>query len=176
MMTPLKNIKTERLRLRAFKIDDAAFILKLLNSPGWLRFIGDRKIHSLDDARNYLENGPMKGYKLNGFGLMLIELISNAEPIGMCGLIKRETLEDIDIGYALLPEFEGKGFAFEAAQAVMNDAKNVLKLKRVVAITAKDNERSAKLLNKIGLYFEKPIRLTEDGEELLFFGTPKMID
>lgn len=167
----IATLETPRLKLRAFQLDDAAFIIELLNSPGWIRFIGDRQIHSLDDARNYLQNGPMKGYQLNGFGLMLIELAANAAPIGMCGLIKRDTLEDVDIGYALLPAFEGQGFAFEAASAVMDYAKNELKLKRVVAITTKDNERSGNLLNKIGFRFEKNIRLTDDEEELMLFGS-----
>ena len=146
-------LETDRLILREFNTDDAAFILLLLNNPGWLRYIGDRNVKTMDDAKNYLLNGPMKSYYENGFGLSLVELKENHLPIGMCGLIKRETLEHVDIGFALLPEYAGKGYAYEIAAATMAHAETHLGITEIVAITTEDNEHSIRLLNKIGLAF-----------------------
>lgn len=161
-------LETERLILREFNTNDAAFILLLLNNPTWLQYIGDRNVKTMDDARNYLLNGPMKSYELNGFGLSMVQIKEDNTPVGMCGLIKREALEHVDIGFALLPEFAGLGYAFEIANATMDHAKNKLNLEKIVAITSKDNEHSIKLLNKIGLDFEKMIRF-DDTEELMLF-------
>lgn len=144
---------TERLTLRRFTPDDAAFILELVNEPSWLRFIGDKKIHTLEDARKYLVNGPMAMYDRVGFGLYMVEEKGTGVPAGMCGLIKRDTLEDVDIGFAFLPRFWGKGYAYEAAAATMRYGQDVLKLPRIVAITSPDNESSIRLLEKIGLKY-----------------------
>ena len=162
-------LETERLILREFNTGDAAFILLLLNNPSWLQYIGDRNVKTLEDAQNYLLNGPMKSYRENGFGLSLVEQKENNIPIGMCGLIKRDTLEHVDIGFALLPEYAGMGYAYEIAAATMAHAKHTLKLEQVVAITSIDNTRSIALLNKIGLNFEKMVRLAEDQESLMLF-------
>ena len=150
-------LKTKRLVIRKFNLDDAAFIIQLMNSPGWLQFIGDRNMKTVDDAKNYLISGPLKSYEENGFGLWLVELISSKTPIGMCGLLKRETLEDIDIGYALLPEYVGQGYAFEMAEATLLYAKNQLNIKKVVAITDENNVNSIALLHKLGLRFDRKI-------------------
>jgi len=163
------TLETERLILREFTFGDAEFIISLLNSPGWLQFIGDRNVKTIDDAKNYLLNGPMKSYSENGFGLSMVETKNGHTPIGMCGLIKRVTLEDIDIGFAFLPEFAGKGYAYEIASAMMAHAKNILGINKIVAITVEDNEHSIKLLNKIGLKFEKRIQFPEDEEVLMLF-------
>ena len=163
-------LETERLLLREFTKKDAAFIVTLLNTPTFLKFIGDKKIRTIDEAENYLATGPIKSYEGNGFGLWLFYLKDNKAPIGMCGFIKRDTLEDIDIGYAMLPEYENNGYAFEICNAVMNYGKTKLGINRIIAITTKENVRSSSLLNKIGLYFEKNIRLGEDKEELMLFG------
>lgn len=160
--------ETERLLLNEFAETDTAFILELLNTKGWIEFIGDRGIKSEEDARNYLVNGPMASYAKNGFGLWRVDLKSTGGAIGMCGLIKRDTLEDIDIGFAFLPEFSGQGFAFEAAQACMDYAKEKLELKRVVAITVPSNQSSIRLLEKLGLQFEKEIQ--EKDEKLFLYG------
>ena len=162
-------LETDRLILREFDTADAAFILVLLNNPSWLQYIGDRNVKTIDDARDYLLNGPMKSYRENGFGLSLVAIKKNNTPIGMCGLIKREALEHVDIGFALLPEYVGKGYAYEIAAATMAYAKNSLGLKDIVAITSEDNEHSIRLLKKIGLGFEKMIRLAEDEESLMLF-------
>src|ERR1044072_4986790 len=119
-------LETERLSLRQFTVDDAQFILKLLNEPSFLRYIGDKQVRNLEDARQYLLNGPMASYERNGFGLYLVELRESYPPIGICGFLKREELPDPDIGFAFLPEFWSKGFALEAATALLQDARESL--------------------------------------------------
>jgi len=148
-------LETERLLLRPFTLDDAPFALTLLNEPSFLRFIGDKKVRSLDDARQYLLNGPIASYQQHGFGLLCIELRDSHTPIGMCGLLKREDLSHPDIGFAFLPDYWGQGFALEAATAVMNDARQTLKLNQILAIVNPDNDASIKLLERLGLKFER---------------------
>jgi RimJ/RimL family protein N-acetyltransferase len=165
----LFTLETERLTLREVSTDDADFILRLLNEPSFLRFIGDKGVRNLQDARQYILNGPIASYNQNGFGLYLVVLKSTNTSIGMCGLIKRETLTDVDIGFAFLPEFWNKGYALESATAVFSYGKDVLKLPRIVAITNKDNHASAKLLSKIGLRFDRFIALDGDRDETRLF-------
>src|SRR5437762_12680729 len=116
-------IETERLQLRRLSVDDAEFILRLLNEPSFIQNIGDRGVRTLDDARSYILKGPVASYEKFGFGLWMIETKARATPIGICGLLKREVLEDVDIGYALLPEFCSQGYALESASAVMSYAR-----------------------------------------------------
>jgi RimJ/RimL family protein N-acetyltransferase len=165
----MKVLETDRLILRWLSTDDAEFILELLNEPSFLRFIGDKGVRTLEDARNYILNGPVDMYNRLGFGLYLTELKEGGIPIGICGLIKRDGLEDVDIGFAFLPRFWAKGYAYEAASAVMAYGKDVLGLKRIVAITSPDNDASRKLLEKLGLRFEHMIRLSEETEEVRLF-------
>jgi RimJ/RimL family protein N-acetyltransferase len=148
-------LETERLLLRPLTTDDAPFILTLLNEPSFLRFIGDKKVRNLEDARQYILTGPMASYQRHGLGLLAVELKASQTPIGMCGLLKREELPDPDIGFAFLPDFWGQGFAFEAAKAVMNDAREGLKLNRILAIVNPDNDASIKLLERLGLKFQR---------------------
>ena len=162
-------LETERLTLRELNETDAPFILRLLNEPSFLRFIGDKGVRNLDDARAYILNGPVTSYKQNGFGLYLVQLKTNNTPIGICGLLKRESLADVDIGFAFVPEVWNQGYAFESADAVMIYAKDVLKLPRIVAITDKDNEASGKLLEKLGLIFDRMIDLSGKGDETRLF-------
>ena len=162
-------LETERLILSQFTTDDAKFIVELVNSPGWIEFIGDRNIKTDEQAKNYLENGPLKSYDLNGFGLYLVALKTERTPIGMCGIIKRDHLENPDIGFAFLPEFAGKGLAFEIAKATMTYAKDKLKLPKIFAITVSDNKTSINLLEKIGLIFINEFRFAGDEEELMLF-------
>jgi len=162
-------LETERLSLREFNTTDATFIIQLLNSKGWLKFIGDRHIKTLEQAENYLTNGPMKSYSVNGFGLSMVELKNTHTPIGMCGLIKRDNLPDIDIGFAFLEEFMGNGYAFEIAQATINFAKESLKKETILAITLPTNVRSINLLKKIGMKFEKNFSFEGSTEELMLF-------
>jgi len=165
----MKKIKTERLTLRQFTLNDAAFILELVNEPSFIQNIGDRGVRSLSDAKRYLESGPLSSYAKNGFGLLAVTRNDTGQPIGMCGLIKRDTLEDVDIGYAFLPEFWSKGYALESAQAVMKYAVEVIGLKRVVAIVDPDNAGSIRLLEKIGMLFERIVKLSEDDIDLKLF-------
>jgi RimJ/RimL family protein N-acetyltransferase len=158
--------ETERLRVRWLHTDDAAFIFALLNEPSWIQFIGDKDIKTLQDATRYIENGPVAMYARTGFGLYLVELRETGEPIGMCGLIKRDALEDVDLGFAFLPRFWRKGYAFESAAAVMGYGRKVLGLRRIVAILSKDNHRSGKLLEKLGFCIEGTVRLQPHDEEL----------
>ena len=165
----MKILETERLVLRQISVGDADFILDLLNQPSFVKYIGDRNLRTIDDARQYILTRFVASYEQFGYGFYLVELKQNEAPIGICGLVKRETLPDADIGFAFLPDYWSQGYAFESARAVFDYAKNVLKLKRILAITTKDNESSGKLLNKIGLKFECLIRLNE--EELKLFSS-----
>lgn len=164
--SPNHILETERLRLRKFTLDDTKFIIELLNSPGWIEFIGDRNVKTEEQAIEYLKNGPLKSYKQNGFGLSLVET-KDDQPIGMCGILKRDTLENPDIGFAFLPEFTGKGYAYEIANATLSYAINNLKISKISAITLPHNISSIKLLEKIGM---KPVKsFLQNGEDLLLF-------
>lgn len=164
-------LETERLVLRRMTPDDAEFILKLVNEPSFIHFIGDKGIRNHADAVQYIQTGPVASYERFGFGLYLVELKGSRVPIGMCGLVKRDSLADVDVGFAFLPAFWSKGYAFEAAAAVKALGKDVLGISRLVAITNPDNESSIKLLEKIGLRFERMIRLSEDASELKLFAS-----
>ena len=165
----LKVIETERLMLRRFVPADAQFILELLNEPSFIQNIGDRHVRTLSDAERYIEIGPITSYAKNSFGLYLVQRKESNESIGMCGLIKRETLDDVDVGYAFLPRYWSKGYALESVLAVMEFAKNVVQLERVVAIVDPNNQGSIRVLEKSGFRFEKMARLSEDDIELKLF-------
>jgi RimJ/RimL family protein N-acetyltransferase len=163
--------ETERLRLRRLSSDDAAFILELLNDPDFIRNIGDRGVRTVHDACEYIRSGPMASYERFGFGLYLVELKESGAPIGICGLLQRDCLPDPDIGFAFLPQFRAMGYAFEAASAVMSFGRRSLGLTRIVALTAPDNHDSIKLLGKLGLRFERMVRLTEHGSDSKLFAS-----
>ena len=141
-------LETERLRLRRLSVDDAEFILRLLNEPSFIHNIGDRGVRTIEDARAYILKGPIASYEKFGFGLLLVEEKETGVPVGICGLLKRDVLEDVDIGYALLPEFWSQGYAFESASAVMSYASEKLGAKRVLAVVNPDNQSSIRLLEK----------------------------
>ncbi len=162
-------LTTERLRLRKFSLDDAEFMFRLLNEPSFLQYIGDKGVRTLEDARSYILDGPLASYEKLGFGLWIVESREKAAPMGMCGLLKREILEYFDIGYAFLPEFWSRGYALEAAAAVLSYARDTLGLERVAAITQVDNESSIRLLQKMGFAFEGMIRLSEGAPEIKLF-------
>jgi [ribosomal protein S5]-alanine N-acetyltransferase len=165
----LNVIETERLNLRRLSVDDAEFILELLNEPSFIRNIGDKGVRTISDARQYILNGPIDSYERNGFGLYLVELKNSRVPIGICGLLKRDALPDVDIGFALLPRFWSKGYAFESASAVRTYGINALRLRRIVAITNPDNDGSIRVLEKIGLSYERNVRLSDDGPEIKLY-------
>ncbi|HUQ30596.1 MAG TPA: GNAT family N-acetyltransferase [Pyrinomonadaceae bacterium] len=167
----MKVLETERLILRRFTVEDDEFVLELLTDPSWLRFIGDKGIRTPDAARDYISKTLVAMYERLGFGLYLTELKDEGIPIGMCGLIKRDSLEDVDIGFAFLPKFRGKGFAYESARAVMAYGKRAFGLNRLVAITSPDNHDSARVLEKLGFNFEGKVKLSDDGEEVSLFAS-----
>lgn len=151
-------VETPRLRVRAFTRDDALFILRLVNEPSWLRFIGDRGVRSLPDAIRYLEDGPLASYARSGFGLSCVVDRETGAPIGMCGLLRRAGLPAPDIGFAFLPEAWGKGHATESAAAVLHHARDVLGFPRVVAIVDADNLASIRVLERLGMERGDPCR------------------
>ncbi len=170
------SIKTARLIIRPLNTEDDGFILRLLNTPGWLEFIGDRQIHNVADAQKYIVEKIHKNYEEYGIGLQLVFLESVQKPIGICGLIKRDGLDDLDIGFAFLPEYFGSGYAFEAAKASLDYGFNELKCNRIVAITTENNIRSRNVLEKIGLQFEKFFFIEGDPDELMLYGLNRNID
>lgn len=171
----LMTIQTPRLSLRQLRADedDAAFILQLLNEPSFLRFIGDRGVRTLEDARRYITDGPLTSYARNGFGLYRVALRDTDVPIGMCGLLQRPTLADPDIGFAFFPAYWSQGYGFEAASAVLEAAREQYGVGRVVAIVSPENAASIRLLEKLGLRFERLMRLTPASDEVKFFVPPR---
>lgn len=165
----MQVLETDRLALRHFSIEDAEFVLQLLNEPSFIQYIGDKGVRTVDDAKRYLLSGPLDSYVSFGYGLYVVELKDAGKPVGMCGLVRRDNLDDADIGYAFLEPYRSKGYALESAEAIMIHARETLGLERVVAIVTPGNSSSIKLLEKIGLTFERMIRLTDDDEELKFF-------
>jgi len=165
----LNIIQTERLILREFTLADSEFIIELLNTEGWIKYIGDRKVKTAEDARRYLENGPLKSYRDNVFGLRLVLLKSNNKPIGMCGLIKREYLDHLDLGFAFLPSYTGQGCAFEIASRVIHLALNELRQEKILAIVLPDNHSSVRLLAKIGFKHDHNFVSADTNEELSLY-------
>lgn len=162
------QIRTPRLVLRRFSVADADFVVELVNDPDWLRFIGDRGVRTVDEARAYLVRGPLAMYEREGFGLYLVALAATGERIGMCGLVKREELDDVDIGFAFLPEWRGQGLALEAARATLAHARE-LGLDRVVAIVTEGNHASIRLLERLGMRSAGRVRLPRGGDPVLLF-------
>lgn len=159
-------LETSRLILRRFTLDDAPFIRALVNDPAWIQNIGDRQVHTVEDARAYLEKGPLAMYEREGFGLYAVVRKDSGETIGMCGLVRRAGLDDVDLGFAFLPEHRGHGYAIESARAVRDYAKAILELKRLVAIVSPKNRPSIRLLEGLGFRFERAVRLPNDDEEI----------
>ena len=165
----MKILETERLNLREIVETDAEFIFELLNQPSFIKYIGNRSVHSVEDARAFIENRYRQSYREHGFGLYTVELKENGVPIGICGFVRRETLPDADIGFAFLPQYERKGYAYASADAVMKYGRDVLELKRVLAITTTNNENSGRLLEKLGFKFERLVKQPPSEQELKLF-------
>lgn len=162
-------LETERLKLRWLTGDDAEFILELLNEPSFIKNVADRGVRSVADARRYILDGFVASYEKHGFGFYLVELKESGAAAGICGLVKRDALADVDIGFAFLPRHWSKGYALESALAVKAYALDVLGLKRLVAIVNPDNGGSIKVLEKIGLKYERMIRLSDDAPEICLY-------
>ena len=162
-------METKRLRLRELIEGDAGFLLELLNDPSFVQNIGDRGVRTDAHARAYVRNGPVASYREHGFGLWAVELRESGSPIGICGLLRRDVLEAPDIGFALLPRFQSSGYGYEAARAVLDYARDTLRLRRVVAIVNADNEVSARLLTKLGMRFDRMVQPSPDEPPLCLF-------
>jgi RimJ/RimL family protein N-acetyltransferase len=157
-------LETSRLRLRHLTFDDAAFMLTLLNDPSFHANIGDRGVRTLDDARRFLQAGHVASYERNGYGHYLVELKRDDTPIGTCGLIKRDFIGEIDLGFAYLPAYWSQGYATEAATAVMDYGRNTLGIQRIVAVVSPGNTGSIRVLEKLGLKYAGLTRLAADAE------------
>ncbi|HEX9706129.1 MAG TPA: GNAT family N-acetyltransferase [Steroidobacteraceae bacterium] len=162
-------IETGRLELFEMDENDAEFILRLVNEPAFLRYIGDRGVRSIEDARRYIADGPVAGYGRYGHGLLRVARKADGVPVGMCGVLKRDTLPDPDLGFSFLPEHWSQGYAFESADAVMKHAREALGLGRILAITTIDNGPSIRLLGKVGFRFDRMITVGDDPTELRQF-------
>jgi RimJ/RimL family protein N-acetyltransferase len=163
-------LETDRLVLRRFTHDDAPFVLELLNDSDFLRFIGDRQVRTLDGARTYIADRLIRSYETYGYGLYHTARKSDGAAVGMCGLVKRDALESADIGYALLPAYRGLGFAREAAAGVLSFARKTLGLPRILAVVQADNADSIRLLQCLGMTFERCVALSEGAPELRVYG------
>ncbi len=162
----MQPITTPRLRLRLLEQADSVFYLRLINDKSFIENIRDKGIRTVDGAWDDIQKGPLESQKLRGFSMYLVELAENATPLGLCGLVKRETLPDADLGYAFMPKFAGKGYAHEAAIAVLELAFQQLNLTKLAAITTPDNLASNKLLQKLGFKIERVGSIGEDTEIL----------
>lgn len=161
---------TERLAVRRIDHDDAAFLIRLYNEPAFLRFIGDKNVRTLDDAHAHIEAVPLASYARHGFGMYLVERLEDGASIGICGLLKRDTLPDIDLGFAYAPEFRRSGYAVEAGRAMLDHARHDFGIRRIVGITTPDNIGSMTVLERLGFAFERMCALTPDAPELRLFG------
>lgn len=164
-------LATERLILRKLTLDDAPFMLDLLNQPSFIRFIGDRGVRTLDDARDIIEKRYLDAYQRLGFGIYLTLLKEDQTPIGICGLVKRNGLDDVDVGYAFLPHYWSKGYASESVSGVLAYARETLRIKRILGITTPDNISSIRVLEKAGFTFERMVRLPGEDVELNLFAS-----
>ncbi|WP_228235501.1 GNAT family N-acetyltransferase [Allomuricauda sp. M10] len=164
---------TERLVISEAGLSDSTFILELLNSPSWLQFIGDKGIRTEEDAKNYIRNSLLNSYKANGFGLYKLVFKESMAPLGLCGFLKRDYLEKPDIGFALLPEFEGMGLMFEASHALIEYARSTLDFDEILAIVTPANKRSCQLLEKLGFARKNQILPPGGKEELLLYSNKK---
>ena len=165
----MKVLETERLVLREMTADDARFILELLNTPKFLKYIGDRGVRTVKQSAAFIENRYRQSYHDHGFGLYTVELKDDGAPVGICGFVKRGSLPDPDLGFAFLPQFEKHGYGFESTVAMMEYGRDVLRVSRVLAITTPDNDRSGKLLEKLGFKFERMLNEPHDNEILNLF-------
>lgn len=166
---PVIILETDRLTLRLFTAADSPFVLEILNEESFIRNVGDRGVRTIEEARGYIQERFVASYEKNGYGLYATELKVTGEVMGLCGLVRRDTLPHPDIGFEFLPRYCSRGYALEAAEAVLDHARRTLHLGRIMAITVPENTPSIRLLEKIGLRFEKTVRLAEDDVELSLY-------
>jgi RimJ/RimL family protein N-acetyltransferase len=162
-------LQTDRLALREFSTDDDAFVLDLLNQPSFLHYIGDRGVRTLEDARTYISRGPLTSYGELGYGLYVVTLKDDSTPMGMCGIVHKPWLNAPDIAYAFLPQFEGRGYASEAAHAVLEHARRQFGLAVVLGVVTFDNAGSIRVLEKLGFAHESTVIDPRTNTQLLLF-------
>ena len=165
------TLETERLHLRRLTTDDAALLIDVFTDPAFMRFVGDRNIRTVDQAKAFLEKGPFDSYRKYGFGHFVVTRKLDGARIGICGFVKRDALDDVDIGFSLLPPYRAQGYAFEAASAVMAYGWETLGFQRIVAIASPHNDASIRLLGRLGLTFERMVKLSEGGESLSLYAS-----
>jgi len=165
----MEAIESERLFLRPLTLEDDEFILQLLNTDGFIKYIGDRNVKTIEQAKNYLMNGPLKSYETNGFGLSLVELKTDRTPVGMCGLLKRDYLDHPDVGFAFLPTYTGKGYAYEIVKEIIHYGLDRFQIGKILAIVLPENSSSIKLLEKVGFRYEKNFISPDTNEELCLY-------
>jgi [ribosomal protein S5]-alanine N-acetyltransferase len=165
----MQILQTDRLILRKMSTEDASFILEMLNDPEFIKFVGDRKVRTLEDAERYIAQGPTATYESHGYGYYVVELKETGVPIGMCGLRARNGLDAPDLGYSFLSAYRGRGYATEAAAALLQYARTVLGLSTVTAICSPDHNASIAVLKKIGFSYDRDLRLPGDEVELSLF-------
>ncbi len=163
-------LQTERLQLRWLTLEDAELMLAIWNDPAFVRHVGDRGVRTVDQARNTLSEGPLTLYEKYGYGPYRVTLSKTNEVLGTCGLFKRDNLDDPDIGFALLPKYVGHGYGYEAAVAVLQHAREGLGLRRLTAIVSPGNARSVGLIEKLGMRFERMIRMPGDDDDVSLYG------
>jgi [ribosomal protein S5]-alanine N-acetyltransferase len=163
----VNRLDTERLELHPFAEGDAEFVLRLLNEPSFLRYIGDRGVHDLESARRYIVDGPVASYARHGYGLMRVVRKADGEALGMCGVLKRDALPEADLGFSFFPAYWSQGYAYEAARAALSHARDMLGVGRILAITTKDNEPSMRLLARLDFRFDRMIAM--GAEELRLY-------
>ena len=164
------EVETPRLVLRRLELDDAPFVLRLLNEPSFIENIGDRGVRSIEDAQRYLREGPLAMYERFGFGLWHTARKADGAAAGMCGLLRRDNLPDVDIGYAYLPEFWGQGYAFEAAEATLSVAATRFGLRRVIGVVSEGNMGSIRVLEKLGMSFERMFPMNPGEPDVRLYG------
>lgn len=165
----MNTFYSQRLSLTNLQSRDAAFFLALINTPSWIRYIGDRQVHTVKEAKVYLKNGTLQHKKTHGFGMRKVTLLESQLPIGICGLVRREGLPNPDLGFALLPEYEGQGYAFEAARTVLTQDASLWNILEVSAITTPENDRSIALLHRLGFIQDGDIQLPGEVDTLHYF-------
>ncbi|HGY9568454.1 TPA: GNAT family N-acetyltransferase [Vibrio harveyi] len=165
----MKTLTTKRLTLRLVSVEDAPFILELYNQPDFYRFVGDKQIRTLEEAKRYIQDNMLRMQELKGVSLLVVETNHDKQPVGICGLVKRDTLTAFDIGYGYLPSAYGKGYAKEAASVVVDFAREEMNVENLVAITNNDNIRSISLLEKLGFQFERVEQTYDNGRTLQLY-------
>ena len=162
-------LETDRLRLREMTLADAPFLLELMNEPAFIQNVADRGLRTTADAERWMSEKVLPSYTRYGFGFYLVELKESSVPLGICGLVKREVLDDPDVGYAILTRHSGNGYAYEAAAAVMTYGRKTLGLRRIIGVTSAKNAASIRILEKLGLRFERMVKLPQFEKPSMLF-------